>query len=135
MKKEKEIVEGIWLAIITVILMVVILPKVDETSRNLSIIAGCVCVMTMAGFFLSNKMGKVLEKGLAILLIPNFIMFIAEFRPEVLQINIIYLYLFVISNILLSILSDRIFESLVWKGARALKMIIVSIIGGMIINF
>ena len=120
-KNKKEITKGVGLAVITIILMVIILPKVDKISHNLTMISICACVMTMAGFFLSNKMGEILEKGLAILLIPNFIMFVAEFKPEVLQINIIYVYLFVISSVIINFISNRMFETLVYKGARGLK--------------
>ena len=120
MKKDIDrdsIIKGIAMTIITIIIMAIALPKVTVYSQDLAIICGCACVLMILDYFFSKEIVKISERVTVIILVPNCVMFLAQFKPELLQVNICIIYLFVVINIIMSYVYDKLSQKLLLKFA------------------
>lgn len=116
-KDVDDVVKGIVMTIITIIVMAIALPKLAAYSQDIAIICGCACVIMILDYFFSKEIVKMSEKAMALILVPNCVMFLAQFRPEILQVNILVIYSFVIVNVIISYVYDCISQKLLLKFA------------------
>lgn len=118
MKREKnDIIKSVAMTIMTIVIMAIALPKLANYSQDLAIICGCACVLMILDYFFSKEMVKISEKAIVLILVPNCVMFFAQFRPEILQVNILVIYSFVIVNVIISYVYDCISQKLLLKFA------------------
>lgn len=120
MRDIDRIIKGVAMTIMTIVIMAIALPKIAVYSQDIAIICGCACVLMILDFFLSKELVKISEKAIILILVPNCVMFFAQFRPELLQVNIFIIYSFVVINIIMSYVYDKLSQRLLKKNLSKL---------------